>query len=205
MVFPREHGVLPVAHVSGREPAQRNCAIAFAAMLADPASFSALWEHDSCEVRRLWAALEESSAHRVENVYAAALDHPEAALPFGRGLPALLRDLGLVEAAKAIHLRRLDEARACGDPWLVQQALGDAVTTTCNLEVEHVWAKERERICRAIGELDGLQAAHGAQAHALFLEWLFGDDDDGSPGMLELEREQHRICRETGNLVGLQA
>lgn len=43
----------------------------FATLLADPVSFSALWEHDSYEVRRLWAALEECSAYRIEHVYAA--------------------------------------------------------------------------------------------------------------------------------------
>jgi hypothetical protein len=185
----------------------------FATLLADPVSFSALWEHDSYEVRRLWAALEECSAYRIEHVYAAALEAPEAALPFVRGLPALLRDMGLDEAAKAIHLRRLAEARAHGDPWLVQQALGDAATTTFDTKVGLAWARQRERLCRALGELDGLREALGARADAIFFLWIFsGDDDDAdddadedSPGIFALEREQECICLKTGNLVGLQA
>ena len=57
--------------------------------------------------------------------------------------------------------------------------------------------KEQERICRQLGNLEGLQASLGNQAAILYAR---GELDDAMP----LMKEQERICRQLGNLNGLQ-
>ena len=58
--------------------------------------------------------------------------------------------------------------------------------------------KEQERICRELGNKDGLQACLGNQAVILYAR---GDLD----GAMALMKEQERLCRELGNKDGLQA
>ena len=58
--------------------------------------------------------------------------------------------------------------------------------------------KEQERICRELGNKDGLQASLGNQALILKAR---GDLD----GAMALHKEEERICRELGNKDGLQA
>jgi len=58
--------------------------------------------------------------------------------------------------------------------------------------------KEQERICRQLGNLNGLQASLGNQA-------LILQDRGDLDGAMALYKEQERICRQLGNLNGLQA
>ena len=56
--------------------------------------------------------------------------------------------------------------------------------------------KEQERICRELGNKEGLQASFGSQALIL---WIRGELDEA----MALHREAERICRELGNKQGL--
>ena len=58
--------------------------------------------------------------------------------------------------------------------------------------------KDQERICRQLGNLDGLQTSLGNQALILRAR---GDLD----GAMALHKEEERICRQLGNVDGLQA
>jgi ATP/maltotriose-dependent transcriptional regulator MalT len=56
--------------------------------------------------------------------------------------------------------------------------------------------KEEERICRELGNIDGLSISLGNQANILYAR---GDLD----GAMKLLKEQERICRQLGNVTGL--
>ncbi|PWR70188.1 hypothetical protein, partial [Methanospirillum lacunae] len=56
--------------------------------------------------------------------------------------------------------------------------------------------KEQERICRELGNVDGLQASLGNQALILKAR---GDLD----GAMKLHKEKERICRELGKVESL--
>jgi len=71
------------------------------------------------------------------------------------------------------------------------QSLGD-------LEQAMALHKEQERICRQLGNLDGLQASLGNQA-------LILKDRGDLDGAMALHKEEERICRQLGDLDGLQA
>jgi tetratricopeptide (TPR) repeat protein len=58
--------------------------------------------------------------------------------------------------------------------------------------------KEQEKICRQLGNLDGLQASLGNQA-------LILKDRGDLDGAMALHKEEEKICRQLGNLAGLQA
>jgi len=56
--------------------------------------------------------------------------------------------------------------------------------------------KEEERICRELGNKDGLQRTLGNQANIFYTR---GELDEA----MRLNKEQERICRELGNKEGL--
>lgn len=175
-----------------------------AAKLADADFFAALWEADPFEVKRLWAALQENSTNRAIDVYAPALKLPDAAMAFGSGLPALLAYHGHADQAQVLLRYRVERAYALDEPRQLQAALGELVRHGC-LRSSLAELAERERICRQIGDSDGLQETLCQRAMARWFDSLDPDDDEhGEAEARELLQEQRHICYETGNLQGLQ-
>jgi len=175
-----------------------------AARLADADFFAALWETDPLEVKRLWAALQENSSHCVIDVYAPALERPDAAMAFGSGLPELLAYHGHAEQARVLLRYRVERARALGEPRQLQAALGELVRSG-SLRSPLTELAERERICRQIGDSDALQDVLCQRAVVRWFDSLDPDDDEhGEAEARALLQEQRRICYDTGNLHGLQ-
>jgi len=159
--------------------------------------------HDSFEVRRLWAALEVNSTHRMLETYGHAIEHPELAEAYGRGLVILLRFAGYREQARITCSYRLQNARASGDLHWLQEALGDmADVSQGTLALELL--EERERICRASGDQHGLQEALGGQVLTRWMLSVVDADPSGDEKTEAILAEQHRICRRTNDRHGLQ-
>jgi hypothetical protein len=57
-------------------------------------------------------------------------------------------------------------------------------------------SKEQERLCRELGNKDGLQASLGCQANIL-------DSRGDLDGSMALRKEQERLCRELRNMKGV--
>jgi tetratricopeptide (TPR) repeat protein len=111
--------------------------------------------------------------------------------------PPLLT-LGLLDVALSLSRRSLElvekdtneEATILGNQAVILHDRGD-------LDGAMALQKEKERICRQLGNLEGLQASLGNQAVILHDR---GDLD----GAMALLKEQERICCQLGNLDNLQ-
>lgn len=168
-----------------------------AAMLGDAELFTAFWKGDPYEVKRLWAALEDNSELRVIEAYSAAIEEPEAGIPYGPGLIDLLMYRDHFAEAGAICVTLVERLRLDGDLPSLQAALSNWYL----LDDPSAAIEERERICREIGCLDGLQDVLRDRALERFFEW---DADGCEADARRLMQEKRRICRETKNLRGLE-
>ncbi|MEN6428712.1 MAG: AAA family ATPase [Phycisphaerales bacterium] len=110
-----------------------------------------------------------------------------------------LRTLGLLDAVMSLSGRCLklvkkdtkEEATILGNQALILWTRGD-------IDEAMVLIKDQERICRQLGDLDGLQMSLLNQSVILKMQ---GDLD----GAMALLKEQERVCRHSGNLAGLSA
>jgi len=108
-----------------------------------------------------------------------------------------LRTLGLLDAAMTLSQRCWElvekgtdeEAAVLGNQASILYARGD-------LDGAMALLKEQERICRQLGNLDGLSRTLGNQA-------LILKDRGDLDGAMALHKEEERICRQLGNLDGL--
>jgi tetratricopeptide (TPR) repeat protein len=174
-----------------------------ACALAEPVWFASLWCHDQFEVRRLWAALEANSSHRMLRTYTQEIEHPELSDAFGPGLATLLRSAGHRQQSRSITDYRLVQARASGEPPRIQEALGDAAEVADSAHALKL-LEERERICRTLDYSHGLQEALGEQVLRRWIRSVIESSHSHAARTMAISSEQHRICRLTNDRLGLQ-
>lgn len=172
-----------------------------AVTLGTPAFLDLAYRADLLDLKRHWATLEASSAHRMDAVYAPVLADPAADNDASWAVARLLTDAGRVEPALTLHRALVDQARADGNQKRLQAALanlGAALLGRDELDAALAAFTEQEHLCRALGETNGLQVSLGNQGAV----WRAKGDRDRA---LALMAEEERLCREAGDRAGVQA
>ena len=172
-------------------------------LLADMKFFSAAWEADRDEVKQYWAEIEERSQFRKAEAYSKVIENP--------GLHAenddlfflwnLLNSSGCVGEAFELSKTFVELLKGNVDRKKYQIWLGMLASNIQNygdLDGAKSLFKEKEQICRELGDKDELQSSLFCQAGILSTR---GDMD----GALALYKESEHICRELGEKDGLQA
>ena len=168
------------------------------ALLKEPAFFSAVYSARKFDLLRYWAEIEQTSPYRVVEAYAGAAGDPSFDDDGLNRVALLLRSVGHPAEAGVVW-----ETMAAGatDPnvrqaWLCNQT--NILAERGDLDGAMALYKEQERICRDLGNINGLQSSLGNQA-------LILKDRGDLDGAMKLMKEQERICRELGNVDDLQA
>jgi hypothetical protein len=142
------------------------------ALLADRDFFKAAWTHNQFEVKAYWARVGAASPLRMVRAYRAQITHPEGEtdkylLWF---LGFLLADTGYPVEALSVRTSLADHFRSAGDLANLQACLGSQANILYargDLDGAMALHKEQERLCRELGNKDGLMRSLGNQASIL--------------------------------------
>jgi tetratricopeptide (TPR) repeat protein len=168
------------------------------ALLVNCDFFAELWKKNQFEVKIYWARIEGGSSLRMVDAYRALKESDQDHL---WRFSSLLDDTGHPEESLRIQNAIAAHSKSTNDLATLQASLGNQTVILRkrgDLDGAMTLHKEKERICRQLGNLDGLQAPLGNQAVILQER---GDLD----GAMTLRKEEERICRQLGNPDGLQA
>lgn len=171
-------------------------------LLVEPEFFLLFWENNKYEVKSCWSQIEANSSLRLVDAYRKIMDcSSELEAGFLWAEAQLLDDTGHREEALAVRVHMEEYFRQTGDsPILLSACLGGkAVLLKARGDLDGAMAshQEEERLCRELGNNDGLQACLGNQA-LILQDW--GNLDRA----MALLKEQEHLCRELGNKDGLQ-
>lgn len=162
-------------------------------LLVDPPFFEAAWSESRFDVMSFWTSLESNSYKMVE-AYQFVLNDPEKIpdLDFILHVADLFAETGHPEGALPLQEFLINVSRNKADPSDLQIGLGrkaGLLYSFGRFDEAQAMYKEKEKICRETGNLDGLEASLGNQA-LILRDW----------GMLNESlmqfKEQERICRQ---------
>ncbi len=174
-------------------------------LLADLEFFEQAWQANEIDLKTYWAQVESGSDLRMNDAYGPVINAPEKVrnknLICLFDLGKLLSDTGHPEEAFNLLTFLIECFRKTGDWKNYQASLNNQagiLHARGNLDSAMKLYKEAERICRELGNKDGLFRSLNNQASIFFAR---GDLDDA----MKLYKEAERICRELGNKETLQA
>ena len=131
-------------------------------LLCDDSFFKGLWQQNRFDAQGYWAQIEGSSRLRMVEAYRMPISHPEKEpdKDFLWTLGLLLENTGHPEEALSLRSELVEHFRATGNLDGLRASLGNqALILQARGDLDGAMAlhKEKERICRELGNKDSLQ------------------------------------------------
>ncbi len=169
-------------------------------VLADPNSFSLLWEIDSFDARRYWTEMEANSGFRATDTYCKLLEEPNPDYGITLAVGELLSGFGAYREVIRLWQHLAASASVKKQTPLIAIALGYAGLALHMLGNTQAAGQLLAKVTdywRDIGQRLALQIALGNQAINLTARGLYEE-------ALALHKEEEAICREDHLRDGLQ-
>lgn len=164
-------------------------------LLVDLPFFTAAWETNQFEVKGYWAQLESHSPFRLVEAYHQMLNAPTQDAPHAWRVAMLLADTGHPAEALSLRSYLVEHYRRSGDRTILHAALGNqALILQDRGDLDGAWTlhKEEERLCRELGDPNGLAISLINQA------LLLARDRSRPREALPLAEEAHRLATDHG-------
>ena len=170
-------------------------------LLADMAFFQDAWQADQFDVKEYWARVENRTALRLVDAYRPIVEKPKQVSPPDSliDLARFLKDTGHLNQSLALWTHLVEYHSSTGEGKKLALSLGNLAVIIRILGDPDKALKmheEEERICRELGDKEGLHRCLGNQALILRIK-------DQLDKAMVLHKQEEYICRELKDKNGL--